>query len=72
MVVIINVLIVRSTSKGNSRSDEFENVLLNAAAISVQNIKEIILNWRQHWDYGKGEFGNKKHQHTFRIKNWIK
>jgi threonylcarbamoyladenosine tRNA methylthiotransferase MtaB len=44
-----------------------KNVLLNAAAISVQNIKEIILNWRQHWDYGKGDLAIKKHQHTFRI-----
>jgi threonylcarbamoyladenosine tRNA methylthiotransferase MtaB len=32
---------------------------LNAAAISAQNIKEIVLTGVNIGDYGKGEFGNK-------------
>ena len=30
-----------------------------------QNIKEIVLTGVNIGDYGKGEFGNKKHEHTF-------
>ena len=41
------------------------NVLGNAKAISEQNIKEIVLTGVNIGDYGKGEFGNKKHEHTF-------
>jgi threonylcarbamoyladenosine tRNA methylthiotransferase MtaB len=52
-------------ARGISRSDELENVLQNAAAISAQNIKEIVLTGVNIGDYGKGEFGNKKHEHTF-------
>ena len=33
--------------------------------ISQQNIKEIVLTGVNIGDYGKGEFGNKKHEHTF-------
>lgn len=42
-----------------------ENVLKNAAEIATQNIKEIVLTGVNIGDYGKGEFGNKKHEHTF-------
>jgi threonylcarbamoyladenosine tRNA methylthiotransferase MtaB len=42
-----------------------ENVLKNAKEISEQNIKEIVLTGVNIGDYGKGEFGNKKHEHTF-------
>ncbi len=42
-----------------------ENVLQNAADISAQGIKEIVLTGVNIGDYGKGEFGNKKHEHTF-------
>lgn len=52
-------------ARGISRSDELENVLKNAKEISAQNIKEIVLTGVNIGDYGKGEFGNKKHEHTF-------
>lgn len=52
-------------ARGISRSDELENVLKNALEISKQNIKEIVLTGVNIGDYGKGEFGNKKHEHTF-------
>lgn len=52
-------------ARGISRSDTLENVLKNAKEISEQNIKEIVLTGVNIGDYGKGEFGNKKHQHTF-------
>lgn len=52
-------------ARGISRSDTLENVLNNAREISNQNIKEIVLTGVNIGDYGKGEFGNKKHEHTF-------
>ncbi len=52
-------------ARGISRSDALENVLSNAAEISRQGIKEIVLTGVNIGDYGKGEFGNKKHEHTF-------
>lgn len=52
-------------ARGISRSDTMENVLLNAKEISAQDIKEIVLTGVNIGDYGKGEFGNKKHEHTF-------
>lgn len=52
-------------ARGISRSDTMENVLKNARDISKQNIKEIVLTGVNIGDYGKGEFGNKKHEHTF-------
>lgn len=52
-------------ARGISRSDALENVLKNAAEISQQGIKEIVLTGVNVGDYGKGEFGNKKHEHTF-------
>lgn len=52
-------------ARGISRSDELENVLKNASEISAQGIKEIVLTGVNIGDYGKGEFGNKKHEHTF-------
>ena len=52
-------------ARGISRSDALENVLTNAAEISRQGIKEIVLTGVNIGDYGKGEFGNKKHEHTF-------
>ncbi len=52
-------------ARGISRSDTMENVLKNAKEISSQNIKEIVLTGVNIGDYGKGEFGNKKHEHTF-------
>lgn len=52
-------------ARGISRSDTLENVLQNAADISAQGIKEIVLTGVNIGDYGKGEFGNKRHEHTF-------
>ena len=52
-------------ARGISRSDTLENVLKNAHEISKKGIREIVLTGVNIGDYGKGEFGNKKHQHTF-------
>jgi threonylcarbamoyladenosine tRNA methylthiotransferase MtaB len=52
-------------ARGISRSDTLKNVLKNAQEISYKNIKEIVLTGVNIGDYGKGEFGNKKHEHTF-------
>lgn len=52
-------------ARGISRSDALENVLMNAKEISEQGIKEIVLTGVNIGDYGKGEFGNKRHEHTF-------
>jgi len=52
-------------ARGISRSDELQNVLNNASEISAKGIKEIVLTGVNIGDYGKGEFGNKKHEHTF-------
>ena len=52
-------------ARGISRSDTIENIVNNAKEIAGQNIKEIVLTGVNIGDYGKGEFGNKKHEHTF-------
>lgn len=52
-------------ARGISRSDTLNNVLSNAKEISAKGIKEIVLTGVNIGDYGKGEFGNKKHEHTF-------
>ena len=52
-------------ARGISRSDTLENVLQNAKEISEKGIQEIVLTGVNIGDYGKGEFGNKKHEHTF-------
>lgn len=52
-------------ARGISRSDTLDNVLQNAKEIAKKNIKEIVLTGVNIGDYGKGEFGNKKHKHTF-------
>jgi threonylcarbamoyladenosine tRNA methylthiotransferase MtaB len=52
-------------ARGISRSDTLENVIENAKKISSKGIKEIVLTGVNIGDYGKGEFGNKKHEHTF-------
>ena len=52
-------------ARGISRSDTMNNVLKNAKEISEQGIKEIVLTGVNIGDYGKGEFGNKTHEHTF-------
>ena len=52
-------------ARGISRSDTLDNVLQNAAEIASKGIKEIVLTGVNIGDFGKGEFGNKKHEHTF-------
>ncbi|UQB68589.1 tRNA (N(6)-L-threonylcarbamoyladenosine(37)-C(2))-methylthiotransferase MtaB [Epilithonimonas zeae] len=52
-------------ARGISRSDTIDNVVANAKEIAAKDIKEIVLTGVNIGDYGKGEFGNKKHEHTF-------
>jgi threonylcarbamoyladenosine tRNA methylthiotransferase MtaB len=52
-------------ARGISRSDTLQNVVSNVAKISAEGIKEIVLTGVNIGDYGKGEFGNKNHEHTF-------
>lgn len=52
-------------ARGISRSDTLENVLANARKIVAEGAKEIVLTGVNIGDYGKGEFGNKRHEHTF-------
>jgi threonylcarbamoyladenosine tRNA methylthiotransferase MtaB len=52
-------------ARGVSRSDSLENIMNNAQKIASGGSKEIVLTGVNIGDFGKGEFGNKKHQHTF-------
>ena len=52
-------------ARGISRSDTLENVITNAKLIAASGIKEIVLTGVNIGDYGKGEQGNLKHDHTF-------
>lgn len=52
-------------ARGISRSDKLENVVRQARQIAEKGIREIVLTGVNIGDYGKGEFGNKKHEHTF-------
>ena len=52
-------------ARGISRSDTIESVVRNATEIAQKGIREIVLTGVNIGDYGKGEFGNKKHEHTF-------
>lgn len=52
-------------ARGISRSDTVENIIKNAYEIGEKGIREIVLTGVNVGDYGKGEFGNKKHDHTF-------
>lgn len=52
-------------ARGISRSDTLENVVKNAQEIAAKGIPEIVLTGVNVGDYGKGEFGNKKHENTF-------
>ena len=52
-------------ARGISRSDSLENILDKALEIVSKGIKEIVLTGVNIGDYGKGEYGNKKHEHTF-------
>lgn len=52
-------------ARGISRSDTLQNIIANAVEISEKGIKEIVLTGVNIGDFGKGEFGNKNHEHTF-------
>ena len=52
-------------ARGISRSDSLENIKMNVSEIASKDIKEIILTGVNIGDYGKGEFGNKRHETTF-------
>jgi threonylcarbamoyladenosine tRNA methylthiotransferase MtaB len=52
-------------ARGISRSDTLENVVAKAQEIAQAGIPEIVLTGVNVGDYGKGEFGNKKHESTF-------
>ena len=52
-------------ARGISRSDTLENVVAKAQEIAEAGIPEIVLTGVNGGDYGKGEFGNKKHESTF-------
>ena len=52
-------------ARGVSRSDSIENILTQADDMVSKGVKEIVLTGVNIGDYGKGEFGNKKHNNTF-------
>ena len=52
-------------ARGFSRSDSLENIKDNISKIASKGVKEIILTGVNIGDYGKGEYGNKKHKSTF-------
>ena len=52
-------------ARGVSRSESLSNIILNAKKIASNGINEIVLTGVNIGDYGKGEYGNKKHEHTF-------
>lgn len=52
-------------ARGISRSDTLESLVKKASEIAGTGVKEIVLTGVNVGDYGKGEFGDKKHAHTF-------
>ena len=52
-------------ARGISRSDTVPNIVTNANKIAKEGVKEIVLTGVNIGDFGKGETGNKKHEHTF-------
>ena len=58
-------LLYHSIARGISRSDTLENVVSRAQEIAEKGIPEIVLTGVNVGDYGKGEFGNKRHENTF-------
>jgi len=52
-------------ARGISRSDKLTNIISDANSISKSGVKEIVLTGVNIGDYGKGEFGKKKHDNTF-------
>ena len=52
-------------ARGISRSENLDNILLQVNEIAQTGVKEIVLTGVNIGDFGKGEFGNKKHLHSF-------
>jgi len=52
-------------ARGISRSDSLKNIKKNVETITSEGIKEIVLTGVNIGDYGKGEYGNKRHDNTF-------
>ena len=52
-------------ARGFSRSDTLSNIIRQTHEIVSQDIKEVVLTGVNIGDFGKGEFGAKKHEHTF-------
>ncbi len=48
-------------ARGISRSDSLKNIKKNVELIASEGIKEIVLTGVNIGDYGKGEYGNKRH-----------
>lgn len=52
-------------ARGISRSDSVENIVEKANEIARASVQEIVLTGVNIGDFGKGEFGLKKHEDTF-------
>lgn len=52
-------------ARGISRSAKLDDVVSSAYKIAEEGRVEVVLTGVNIGDYGKGEFGNKKHEHTF-------
>jgi threonylcarbamoyladenosine tRNA methylthiotransferase MtaB len=52
-------------ARGKSRSDTVENVVNNVEQIATTGVKEIVLTGVNLGDFGKGAFGNKRHDENF-------
>lgn len=52
-------------ARGKSRSDTIENIVRNAEQLAKTGVKEIVLTGVNLGDFGKGHFGNKKHEENF-------
>src|SRR4051812_36313512 len=52
-------------ARGRSRSDSIENVVENVQQLAKTGVKEIVLTGVNLGDFGKGPFGNKKHEESF-------
>ncbi len=51
--------------KGSSRSDTLQNIVANAQSMAEEGIKDIVLIGDNIGDFGTGEKGNLKHDHSF-------
>jgi threonylcarbamoyladenosine tRNA methylthiotransferase MtaB len=52
-------------ARGISRSDTVENIIARSYEIAENGAMEIVLTGVNIGDFGRGEHGNKKHDHTF-------